>query len=99
MAIAVYFHPKNLTLDQFEETRRRLDESGSGDPEGRIHHSCIGEDGDLMVYDIWESPEAFQAFGERLMPILGELGIDAGEPSVLQVHRLEQVDRMPASPA
>jgi hypothetical protein len=98
MAIAVYFHPKNLTLDQFEDTRRRLDESG-GEPEGRIHRSCFGKDGDLMVYDIWESPEAFKAFGERLMPILAELGIDAGEPAIMQLHRLEQVETMQASAA
>jgi hypothetical protein len=43
-----------------------------------------------MVYQIWESPEKFQAFGETLMPILGEIGIDPGEPSILALHRLEQ---------
>jgi hypothetical protein len=58
-----------MTLDQFKEVRRLLQESGKGDPPGRIHHSCFGDDGDLMVYDIWESPEASQAFGELLMPI------------------------------
>jgi hypothetical protein len=71
MSIAVYFHPKGMTLQQFEETHRRLAQAGAAEPEGRIHHSCFGEDGDLMVYDIWESPETFQAFGGTLMPILG----------------------------
>jgi hypothetical protein len=66
VAIAVYFHPKGMTLDQFNEVHRLLQESGKDDPSSRIHHSCFGEDGDLMVYDIWESPEAFQAFGEVL---------------------------------
>jgi hypothetical protein len=78
MAIAVYFHPKSMTLEKFEETHRRLDAVGQAQPAGRIHHSCFGEDGDLSVYDIWESPEAFQAFGSTLIPILGALGIDAG---------------------
>ena len=63
MAIAVYFHPKNMTLPQFEEAHRRLADAGAAEPDGRIHHSCFGEDGGLMVYDIWESPEAFEAFG------------------------------------
>jgi hypothetical protein len=49
MAIAVYFHPKGLTLDKFQETHRRLSEAAQAEPEGRIHHSCFGEDGDLMV--------------------------------------------------
>ena len=72
MAIAVYFHPKGMTLEDFEETHRRLDDVGAGSPPGRIHHSCFGEDGELMVYDVWESPEQFEAFGEILMPILAE---------------------------
>jgi hypothetical protein len=92
MAIAVYFHPKGMTLEQFNEIHRRLDAAGSGTPQGRIHHSCFGDDGELMVYDVWESPESFQAFGATLMPILGELGIDAGEPAVMPIHRLAQVD-------
>jgi hypothetical protein len=90
MAIAVYFHPKGMTLDKFEETHRRLSEAGAAEPPGRIHHSCFGEDGDLMVYDIWQSQEAFDAFGATLMPILGEVGIDPGEPSVMSLHRLQQ---------
>jgi len=90
MAIAVYFHPKGMTFDQFNETHRRLAEAGAAEPPGRIHHSCFGDDGDLMVYDVWESPETFQAFGNTLMPILAGVGIDAGEPSIMAVHRLEQ---------
>jgi hypothetical protein len=43
-----------------------------------------------MVYDVWQSPETFEAFGATLMPILGEVGIDPGEPAVLTMHRLEQ---------
>ena len=27
-----------------------------------------------MVYDVWESQEAFQAFGAKLMLLLAELG-------------------------
>ena len=93
MAVAVYVHPKGMTLEQFEESHRRLDEAGAGDPKGRIHHSCFGQDGDLMVYDVWESPEAFGAFGQTLMPILSEVGIDPGEPAIMPIYRLNQVAR------
>lgn len=30
----------------------------------------------------------FDAFGQTLMPILGELGIDPGQPAVGEVHRI-----------
>jgi hypothetical protein len=90
MAIAAYFHPKGMTLKEFEEIHRRLDEAGEGDNEHRLHHSCFGEDGDLMVYDIWDSPESFEAFGRVLMPVLAEVGVDPGVPAVLAVHKLIQ---------
>ena len=92
MAIAVYFHPKGMTLQQFFDIHERLQATGVGlrEQHGRLHHSCFGEDGDLMVYDVWESQEAFEAFGTKLMPILAELGVDAGEPAVMPVHLLDQ---------
>ena len=93
MAVAAYFHPKNLTLDQFNEVHRRLEKAGAQPSPHRLHHSCFGEDGDLMVYEIWDSPESFQAFGEVLMPILAEVGIDPGEPAVMPIHRLDQAAR------
>jgi hypothetical protein len=92
MAIAAYFHPKGMTLDQFFEVHKRLEAAGVGlrEQNGRLHHSCFGEDGDLMVYDVWESQETFEAFGAKLMPILAELGIDVGQPAVMPVHLLDQ---------
>ena len=32
----------------------------------------------------------WNAFGETLMPILTEVGIEAGEPAVMPIHRLSQ---------
>jgi hypothetical protein len=40
------------------------------------------------VFDVWESEELFQAFGGVLMPILEELGVDAGEPQIAPVHNV-----------
>jgi hypothetical protein len=46
-----------------------------------------------MVYDIWDSPESFQAFGQVLMPILADLGVDPGEPALMPVHELDQTSK------
>ena len=35
---------------------------------------------------MWDSREKFEAFGERLMPLLAEIGIDPGEPEILEVY-------------
>lgn len=70
MAITVYFHPEKMDAKTYDETMSRLQAAGQGAPKGRLHHSCFGSGDNLIVYDIWESQEAFDAFGATLMPIL-----------------------------
>ena len=89
MSIAVRFHPKNLTVEQYEEVVRREETTGRFPPEGREHHVCFGQDGDLRVSEIWASVEQLQAYGEVLMPILAEVGVQmAAEPEVFEVHSI-----------
>jgi hypothetical protein len=92
MAVSVYLNPKGMTLEQFAEIHRRLEAAGHGRESERLHHSCFGEEGNLMVYDIWESPESFQKFGEVLMPILADVGVDPGQPAILTLHKLIQTE-------
>lgn len=93
MAIAAYFQPKAMTYDQYLEIHRRLEAAGVGlgNQDGRLHHSCFGDDGSLAVYDIWESPEQFEAFGAKLQPILAEMGVEmSGPPAVMPVQFMDQ---------
>jgi hypothetical protein len=41
-----------------------------------------------MVFDVWTSQAAFDKFGKTLMPILQQLGIDSGQPTVMPVHKV-----------
>jgi hypothetical protein len=88
MSIAAYVSPESLTTQQYDEAVRRLDAAGHGQPAGRLHHSCFGDDGKLMVYEIWESPAHFEAFGPTLMPILQDIGVNPGNPSVMAIHNV-----------
>jgi len=45
-------------------------------------------DGNLRVSEIWDSREQLEAFGERLMPLLAEVGIEPGEPEVMEIHSI-----------
>jgi hypothetical protein len=90
MAVAVYVHPKGMTVEQYQEVHRRLTEAGHGEPPQRLHHSCFGPDGMLMVYDVWESAESFQAFAAALLPVLAAVGVDPGQPMVMPVVRMAQ---------
>jgi hypothetical protein len=96
MAIAAYFHPQSLSASQYDEAIRELEAAGAATPAGRVHHSCFGPDDALMVYEVWESQQAFDEYGPVLMPILHKAGIDPGTPDVMPVHKSRQLTRGPA---
>ena len=83
MSVLIRFAPANLTAAQYDEAISKL---GQESPDGREYHVCFGSDGNLRVSEVWDSREQFAAFGERLMPILAEVGINPGEPEFLEVH-------------
>jgi hypothetical protein len=87
--IAVYVKPEALTIDQYNQARKGLDASGA-DMTGRKHHSCFGEEGQLMVFEIWDSQENYDAFGKHLMPVLQEVGIVPSTQDIMQVANIEQ---------
>ena len=88
MALGFYFRPTGFTTEIYDEAIRRLAAAGAGAPAGRSYHAALEADGDVSVFDIWDSQEAFEAFGPTLMPILGELGIDQGPPMVARIHNV-----------
>ena len=88
MSVVVRFAPAALTVQQYDESVRRLQEAGYFPPDGMEYHICFGTDGNLRVSEIWDSEEELKAFGERLMPILAEVGIDPGKPEVMPVHNV-----------
>jgi hypothetical protein len=87
MSMLVRFTPASLTAEQYDETIRRLQE-GEFPPDGLDLHVCFGSDGSLKVSEVWDSQEKFDAFGERLMPLLAEIGIEAGQPEFVEVHNV-----------
>lgn len=89
MSIVVRFTPTGLTTEQYNETIKRLEAGGDFPPDGLAFHIFFGPDDDLRVSEVWDSQEQFAAFGERLMPILTEVGIQfSGPPDVLEVHNV-----------
>jgi len=86
MALGIYFRPSSMNAGQYDDVIKRLDKAGAGKPKGRLYHVCFGAGDGLQVFDIWESQQAFDKFGETLMPILQEVGLDPGEPMVEPVH-------------
>lgn len=88
MALGFYFAPKSFSKEQYDEVIRRLEAAGAGAPPGRSFHCAFSGGAGLHVFDVWESQESFEKFGETLIPIMNELGTDPGEPQVAEVHNV-----------
>lgn len=77
-----------MSADKYDEVLTRLEAAGQGSPAGRTYHVAFPGENGLEVIDVWDSQETFDAFGATLMPILGELGIDPGQPMISPVHNV-----------
>lgn len=88
MALGIYFAVEGMSVEKYDEVIRRLEEAGAGAPAGRSYHCAFAVGEGLHVFDVWDSQESFDGFGQTLMPILGELGVDPGEPMVSPVHSI-----------
>jgi hypothetical protein len=88
MSILIRFAPASLTAEQYDESIRKLQGNGPWPPDGLDYHVCFGSEGKLRVSEIWDSREKLDAFGERLMPVLAEVGIEPGEPELMDIHNI-----------
>jgi hypothetical protein len=80
--IGIYIVTKNMTIEQHTKGRDRLREAGAPETAMKLH-SCFGEDGELQVFDIWDSQEAFDEFLTYLGPVMEELGIELAQPPTI----------------
>jgi hypothetical protein len=84
----IRFSPPSLTAKQYDEAVKRLKEDGVLPADGLDYEICFGSGDKMKVSQVWDSQKQMEAFGARLMPILQELGIDAGPPEVMEVHNI-----------
>ena len=90
MSIVVRFHPSNATREMYDESLRRMEEAGIWPhPPGLDVHVVFGSADDIRASEIWSSREEFEAFGEKLMPILADIGVEfSAEPEIFEVQHL-----------
>lgn len=91
MSVVAVFQSPNLTQENYEETVRKLTGGGRLESpadwpvEGLLVHIAGQGASGFRVVDVWESEDAFRRFGEVLMPLLEEAGIE-GEPDIYPAH-------------
>jgi hypothetical protein len=90
MSIVVRYAPiPSSTTDQYDEVMRRLQDSGEMPADGFDHHVAFLSDGQLLVSEVWDSPEQLEAFGRRVMPLLADVALEhSGQPEIFKVHNI-----------
>ena len=88
MAIGIYFAPAAMSAEKYNECIKLLRKAGAGSPPGRAYHASFGPKDKLMLFDVWTSQAAFDKFGKTLMPIMQQLGVDPGQPSIMPMHKV-----------
>jgi hypothetical protein len=88
MAIAIYFPLENVTKAQYDEIDSGLKDAGAGTPKARTYHCAFGGDDSIQVFDVWDSQEDFDAFGETLMPLIEKAGVTMPQPVIAEVHNV-----------
>jgi hypothetical protein len=88
VALSFYFSPTGMTAAKYDECIARLTKAGALHPAGRTYHACFGTDGQVNIFDVWESQASFERFGTTLVPILHAMGMDPGQPMVATVRNI-----------
>ena len=92
MPVVLVHQGRTLTREGYEESVRKL--TGGKDRmetpadwpvEGLLVHIAGEGPNGFRVVDVWESEEACRAFGDRLMPVLQEIGITE-QPEIYPAH-------------
>ena len=86
MAYVVRFGNTSMSEAQYDECIKRLEDAGAFPAPGLDYHVCFKVDGELHISDVWNSMEEFEQFGQKLMPILADMGVNPGQPAFLEIH-------------
>jgi hypothetical protein len=94
MTIIITFDFPGTTQAQYEQITnrmtggRRLEKASDWPVPGLISHATGPSPTGWFVTDVWESEDAFRQFGEKLAPLLREVGIPETEPKIYQVFNV-----------
>ncbi len=73
-----------ITPDEYDMMRERL---GVGDspPDGAsLHVGSVGEDGKVRIFEVWDSREQAEAWGEKVAAARDAAGIGGGSPPSIE---------------
>jgi len=86
--ILVQFTYPDTDLKVYEGIVKDLEAAGLGNIPERLYHVAAKHGDGWHVTDVWESEEAFNKFGETMIPLQIKNGGTPTKPSILPVHNI-----------
>ena len=86
------FVQTGVTADEYDQMRETLGVGDAPPAGGVFHAAAVGEDGKIRVFEVWDSREQAEAWGEKVMAVRTAAGFGEGPPSIeyLDVHNVIQ---------
>ena len=86
------FVKTGITPHEYDQMREKLGVGDTPPARGVFDAAAVGEDGKIRVFEVWDSCEQAEAWGEKVMAVRTEAGFGDGPPSIeyLEVHQIVQ---------
>jgi hypothetical protein len=79
-----------ISSDVYDQMRKRLGIDNAPPPGGQFHVAAIGDDGTVRIFEVWDSREQAEAWGEKVAAAREEAGLGGAPPVIeyLDVHSI-----------
>src|SRR3954453_9386863 len=93
MPVLVRYTPKNLTREQYDKVNETLVSNApaesNGPPADLYMHVFFGEEGSLLVSEVWESEASWrEMYDNALLPALDQVGVEHGGMQVIPIESI-----------
>ena len=86
------FLPPSMIADQHDAILERPYKEGVHPDSGLELELCFGSGDQMKVSLLFDSKEHFESFGAKIGLVLTEMGMDPGEPEVIELHNINRRD-------
>ena len=77
-----------IDTDTYDKVRAHLGIVDTPPPGGQLHVAAVGDDGQLRIFEVWDTREQAEAWAERVAAAREEAGVGGAPPTIeyLEVH-------------
>jgi hypothetical protein len=81
-----------IAPEVYDQMREVMGIASTPPPGGAFHAAAIGEDGNIRIFEVWDSREQAEAWSEKVAAARDKAGLGGSPPSIeyLEVHSIVQ---------